>query len=237
MTDFLANPIWHSLSTQHSHLAVGDGLAKRYPEDIGPLAGFAEQSRESWDSLAGLISPGGYVVVFLNEEPVAPTDLKIVMQFPLCQMVCERGSFPDAGGDGIEELSEADVPGMVALAQLTEPGPFRERTIGLGGYRGIRDAGNLVSMAGQRTAVPGYREVSAVCTHPDYRGRGYAAALVKAVSGGIVGLGEVPVSSREAGQRGCGRRVRTARIPDYADVLLCCRGARRDRSGSTLKRP
>lgn len=156
MTDFLANPIWHSLSTQHSHLAVGDGFAKRYPEEIGPLAGFAEQSRESWDSLAGLISPGGYVVVFLNEEPAPPADLKVVMEFPLCQMVCEQASFAELNGVGIEELHEADVPNMVALAQLTEPGPFRERTIGLGGYRGIRDAGNLVSMAGQRTAVPGF---------------------------------------------------------------------------------
>lgn len=192
MTDLLANPIWHSLSTRHSHLAVGDGLAKRYPEEIGPLAGFAEQSEEGWDALGRLISPGGYVVVFLNEEPVLPADLKSVTEFPLDQMVCERPSFANVDSVGIEPLGEADVPSMVALAQLTEPGPFREGTIGLGGYRGIRDGSALVSMGGQRTTVPGYREVSAVCTHPNYRGRGYAAALVKAVSCGIGELGEFP---------------------------------------------
>ena len=192
MTDLLANPIWHSLSTQHSHLAEGDGFAKRYPEDIGPLAGIPEQSPESWDDVGRLIAPGGYVVLFLNEEPEPPADLKIVMRFALDQMVCERSSFSDVPDAAIEPLHESDVPSMAALAELTEPGPFRERTIGLGGYRGIRDGSSLVGMAGQRTAVPGYREVSAVCTHPDYRGRGYAAALVTAVSGGIAALGEVP---------------------------------------------
>ncbi len=192
MTDLLANPIWHSLSTRHSHLAEGDGFAKRYPEDIGPLAGIPEQSPESWDAVGRLISAGGYVVLFLNEEPEPPADLKIVMRFALDQMVCEWSPFSDVPDAAIEPLHESDVPDMVALAQLTEPGPFREGTIGLGGYRGIRDGSTLVSMGGQRTAVPGYREVSAVCTHPDYRGRGYAAALVKAVSGGIAGLGEAP---------------------------------------------
>jgi predicted GNAT family acetyltransferase len=84
------------------------------------------------------------------------------------------------------------VPEMLALAALTEPGPFRQRTIRFGGYVGIRDGGRLVAMAGRRIAVPGYREVSAVCTHPSYRGRGYAAALVCAVSEGITKLGEIP---------------------------------------------
>lgn len=88
----------------------------------------------------------------------------------------------------VEDLAEADVPEMLALTALTEPGPFRDR-ICLGGYCGIRDQRPLVAMAGRRTAVPGYREVSAVCTQPSYRGRGYGAALVCAVSDGIMRLG------------------------------------------------
>jgi len=92
----------------------------------------------------------------------------------------------------VEDLGKADVPEMLALTTLTEPGPFGDRTILLGGYRGIRDHGRLVAMAGRRTTIPGYREVSAVCTHPSYRGRGYGAALVCAVSGSIIRLGELP---------------------------------------------
>src|SRR5215469_11846274 len=107
MTDPLANPIWHSLLTEHSRIAAGDGLAKRYPEEFGPLAGFAEQSKEGWGALGSLISPGGYVVVFLNEEPMPPSDLKIVTEFPLDQMVCERPSFTENGDVEIEALREA----------------------------------------------------------------------------------------------------------------------------------
>ena len=192
MTDPLANPIWHSLSTCHSELAEGNLLAKRYPEDIGPLSGISEQSTESWVALKALILPGEHAALFLNEPANPLAGLTLAMQFPIEQMLCESSRFPSSADVKVEDLGERDVPEMVALADLTEPGPFRHRTIQLGGYRGIRDGDRLVAMAGQRTAIPGYREVSAVCTHPSYRGRGYAAALVCAVSNGIATLGEVP---------------------------------------------
>jgi len=92
------------------------------------------------------------------------------------QMVCTTRPEVIPCGYAIEELKPDDVPEMLALAELTEPGPFRQRTIEFGGYMGIRDAGRLVAMAGQRLSLTGFTEVSAVCTHPEYRGRGYANA-------------------------------------------------------------
>ena len=68
---------------------------------------------------------------------------------------------------------------MVELATLTRPGPFGLRTIEFGHYYGIFDDGRLVAMAGQRLHVEQYTEISAVCTHPDYLGRGFAAALIR----------------------------------------------------------
>jgi GNAT superfamily N-acetyltransferase len=187
----LANPIWHSLLTEHSHFAQGSELAKRYLDDIGPLSGIREQSEEAWCAVAELFSPGELAVLFLNEKPKVPGKLDLVRTFPIEQMLCDSPRIYRADVR-IEQLHPADAPEMVALAELTEPGPFRKRTIELGGYCGIRDQDNLVAMAGQRTATPGCREVSAVCTHPNYRGRGYAAALVYAVCQGITGLGEIP---------------------------------------------
>jgi predicted GNAT family acetyltransferase len=70
---------------------------------------------------------------------------------------------------------------MLELAKLTEPGPFRERTIELGGFFGIFEDQRLLAMAGQRMRVPGFVEVSAVCTHPDARGRGYAGIVMRNV--------------------------------------------------------
>ena len=99
---------------------------------------------------------------------------------------------PPAGSAVLRHLTPADVPAMVELAELTEPGPFRTRTPELGEFFGIFEGGRLLSMAGQRTRVPGFIEVSAVCTHPDARGRGYARAAMLQVMADIVGRGATP---------------------------------------------
>jgi predicted GNAT family acetyltransferase len=89
-------------------------------------------------------------------------------------------------------MTSEDFPEMVTLASLTEPGPFRDHTANLGGFVGIRVDGRLAAMAGQRLAPTGFAEVSAVCTHPDFRGRGYAQALVAAVTRNIHAEGRMP---------------------------------------------
>jgi predicted GNAT family acetyltransferase len=81
---------------------------------------------------------------------------------------------------------------MVALTALTDPGPFRTRTIECGRYLGVRRGGELIAMAGERQRLPGYVEISAVCTHPEYRGQGLAGRLVRAVSLGIEATGDRP---------------------------------------------
>jgi predicted GNAT family acetyltransferase len=82
---------------------------------------------------------------------------------------------------------------MLALVEMTEPGPFRRRTIELGDYFGIFADGRLVAMAGERLQTPEYTEVSAVCTHPDVRGRGLASALTHHVATGILHRGQTPI--------------------------------------------
>ncbi|WP_040847868.1 GNAT family N-acetyltransferase, partial [Nitrospirillum viridazoti] len=90
-------------------------------------------------------------------------------------------------------LTAADVPDMVDLAKRTEPGPFLDGTIRMGAYYGLRSPdGRLMAMTGQRMRLPGLREVSAVCTDPDFRGRGLALALVSAVAAGITAESETP---------------------------------------------
>ena len=93
----------------------------------------------------------------------------------------------------IERLAIADVPEMRKLAEATEPGPFRNRTIELGGYRGIRVDGRLASMTGQRCGLTDFTEVSAVCTWPEFRGRGYAQALVATVANGVFEQNKTPI--------------------------------------------
>lgn len=107
------------------------------------------------------------------------------------QMTCE--AHPSAQPVPALPLSHADVPEMLALTAATEPGPFLPRTIELGKYFGIRsDDGRLAAMAGERLRLPGFTEISAVCTHPDFRGRGYAKGLVAMLAAKIMAEGKTP---------------------------------------------
>jgi ribosomal protein S18 acetylase RimI-like enzyme len=177
----LDNPAWSALTTHQAHLAQGGGFARRYPDDVAPIAALGSQEDAAFEELLGLVPPGDWISLPGTLEGVAPKlprALTITLEKHLVQMICESG--PDLPARGIElrVLAEADIPEMLALTALTHPGPFRSHTYTLGTYLGIRVDGRLAAMAGQRMHLPGHREISAVCTHPDFRGRGYARTLV-----------------------------------------------------------
>ena len=201
----LDNPIWHSLTTGHAHLALERGLARRYPSEIGPLSGLVTPTAEAFADLAAVIPEGDLAVLFLPEETVIPPDWQLLRDGTLVQMICRTS--PDSPGISAEilPLQTADFPEMAALAALTEPGPFRANTASLGGFLGIRVDGRLAAMAGQRLAPTGFAEISAVCTHPDFRGRGYAQALVAAVAREIHQSGRIPFLTSFAANSGAVR--------------------------------
>lgn len=192
----LDNPIWSSLNTSHAHLALGahtgHGLARRYPSEIGPLSAFLAQTPEAYADLATLIPEGDLAVLFLNEMPAPPPGWQLLRDGPLVQMICLQPPAPSTLDAQIIRLEPEDFSEMVELATLTEPGPFREQTATLGGFIGIRVDGRLAAMAGQRLSPTDFAEVSGVCTHPDFRGRGYAQALVTQVSRNIHADGRIP---------------------------------------------
>jgi predicted GNAT family acetyltransferase len=119
-----------------------------------------------------------------------------VLTFPGLQMVCEDNhASADIAEDPSHMISELDVrdsPEMVELAAMTKPGPFGTRTHELGTYLGIRQEGKLVAMAGERLKVPGFTEVSAVCTHPEHAGKGYARVLMLEIMRRIRKHHEIP---------------------------------------------
>jgi len=192
----LDNPIWNSLASCHAHFAlgalVGRGLARRYPSDIGPLSAIREITPEAYADLAAIVPEGDVAVLFLENSPEVPAGWELLRDGALVQMVCPTVPDRPSLAEAILPMSSADFPEMVTLASLTEPGPFRAHTANLGGFVGIRVDGRLAAMAGQRLAPTGFAEVSAVCTHPDFRGRGYAQALVAAVTRNIYADGRMP---------------------------------------------
>jgi len=193
----LDNPIWEALTTSQAHLAKTGKLARRFPNDVTSLGGFAEPVQDAYDSLAAILDDVNATGLVFGSPQHPPAGWTVILGTPLLQMIHENGKMAAAStlqsAPGvILELTPADVPEMLALAQLTKPGPFGLRTRELGTYLGIRHEGRLVAMAGERLRVPGFTEISAVCTHPDHLGRGYAAALMAALMERIQRQGEVP---------------------------------------------
>ena len=186
----LDNPIWHALSTEQSALAQGNRLAKRFPIDVAPFGGLIDQSAAAYDALEEIL-PGAVTALALDAEPVLPRNWEMLQSGEMYQMIYEAPAYAD-DKPIFRELTEADVPEMLALTKLTEPGPFLPRTIELGAYLGVFDAGSLVAMAGERLHLTGFTEISAVCTHPQHRGRGYGNALLSALIARIMRRGETP---------------------------------------------
>lgn len=187
----LDSPIWAALSTRQAHLCGADALARRFDEAIGPFAAAANASAVAVTALANLALADDDMSLLERAPPAPPPGVTLKLSAAGVQMIA--ASFTQDGVTAaIEPLSEADAPDMLALATLTRPGPFRAKTHTLGRFIGIRDAGRLVAMAGERLQPDGFIEISGVCTHPDYRGRGYGAVLTRAVGDRILAEGQTP---------------------------------------------
>jgi ribosomal protein S18 acetylase RimI-like enzyme len=187
----LDNPVWHALTTAHAAWAQGDDFAKRYPSAVGPLAAIREPSSQAYNSLAQMHRSGDVAALVFRAPPETPPGFTVRHAVQLGQLACTApaASRPD---HEIELLRESDIPEMLSLTELTKPGPFGPRTAELGTYLGIRRSGRLLAMAGVRLRLAGYSEISAVCTHPEFRGRGYAKSLVSALILEICERGETP---------------------------------------------
>ena len=190
----LDNVIWQALTTRQVQFAQCFGRARRFVRDVTSLTAFAEESPEGYAALAGLVGAGGTAALFLDGEYKPQSGWELVGGAPLLEMVCENGNLQNRAevAPEIIPLGPQEAAEMVELATLTKPGPFGLRTHELGKYVGIRCEGKLVAMAGERLKVPGYTEVSAVCTHPEHVGKGYARALMTEVMRGIRERGEIP---------------------------------------------
>jgi predicted GNAT family acetyltransferase len=197
----LDNPAWHALTGPHAVHAQGSGLARRYDPDVSIFHAMADESEQAWRDVAEIASRAGYVALAAADTPSPPSGWEVVFSMPGRQMwLTERiavATLPPTDGEtgssvSLRPLTQDDVPELSALVALTEPGPWRPRTFELGGYVGIFHDETLVAAAGQRIHPPGHCEVSAVCTHPDARRRGYASILTAHVAGAIADRGETP---------------------------------------------
>jgi ribosomal protein S18 acetylase RimI-like enzyme len=186
----LDNPAMAALLGPQAHLAERHGVALRYPADVSPFIALPDQpGADAWADLAKLTSPAGIVATAGVAAEPGP-GWHVVMRIDGVQLVADQSVGAHAA-DAVS-LGPADVPEMLDLAARTRPGPFLPRTIEFGGYLGIRRDGVLAAMAGERLRPPGWTEISAVCTAPEFRGQGLATRLTLAVTAAIRNRGDTP---------------------------------------------
>jgi len=177
MKQLLDNITWHTLSGPHAKFSTGTEDARRYAQGFSPIVGFVSADQANFAALARFCEPGEH---FYCEgwSGAAPTGWQIDVETTMFKMLWEAevpatDEAPDAIALGPEHVAQA-----LELASLTRPGPFGPRTIELGEYFGCFDGQRLVAMAGERMHAGALREISGVCTHPDYQGRGHARRLM-----------------------------------------------------------
>lgn len=174
--DGLDNPIWASLTSRHTRLALGDEVCRRYPAEIAPFAGVASSSARATGRLLELFGEGERAGI-LNVHPCSLDGWNVLKSFEIAQYVWDRPGGEAQPDPEAVPLTAEHLDRMLELTALVYPAYFRKGTAELGDYFGIVRNGRLCAMAGVRMAFDGHQEISAVCTHPDFRGQGLASRL------------------------------------------------------------
>ena len=219
MTRLLDNITWHTLSGPQAHFSVGSGAVRRYARGYSAIAGFPQPQRPDFNALADFcgIDEQIYCLEWSGTAPegwrihVEKTALRMLWQGPAPQ----ADAFPDAVPLGPQHAARA-----LELAQLTNPGPFGSRTIELGDYFGWFEDGRLAAMAGERMRAGPYREVSGICTHPDFRGRGLARRLTLKLIRRQLQRGETPFLHVMADNTAARGLYRDMGFVDYCETTL-----------------
>jgi ribosomal protein S18 acetylase RimI-like enzyme len=191
MLELLDNIVWHTLNGAHAPFSAGSSTARRYAAGFTPIVGFADNERPDFAALGAHCPPGEHFYCGGWSGPV-PSGWQLHEDAAMVQMVWDAPPPQDPTGVDAVLLNAGHADAMVELVALTNPGPFGPRTFELGEYYGVLEGDRLVAMAGERMRADRLHEISAVCTHPDYRGRGLARALMEKLLRRQLQRGELP---------------------------------------------
>lgn len=178
MEHLLYNPVYNALRSADAHLGTGSASVKYFDNEVSPFVGFPTGYMNGFEELHQLL-PEGRKILYATPEPIhQPSGWEMMAAIAGLQFVFTGEILPALSPIVPVPLNCGNVAEMIDLARLTKPGPFSSRTIEFGHYHGIFEKGRLVAMTGQRLHPGDHAEISAVCTHPDHLGKGFAAALL-----------------------------------------------------------
>ncbi len=189
----LDNPIWNALTSVDAGKNIGSHGLAYLDKEIAPFMGMNTWDENSQREIIRHAPPGRSWFLLIKGDVKFIEELEMISSIPLYQCFCPSINKSIAEKDcRIIPLSTTNVDEMIALTTITRPGPFRKRTIEFGNYHGIFEDGKLVAMGGERLHLNGLTEISAICTHPNFQGRGYGAAIVRYLTDAVMQKNEIP---------------------------------------------
>lgn len=185
----LDNPVWHSLSESHRDFAMNYKNIKFYHPDYCPFGGFGIKEDNSGDIDAYSLLADSFFIV--GDKPVLSDQLVLKNELICAQMIVDSKIVVEPK-DTIIQLTEEHIDALYDLVNLVQPGYFKKKTALLGNYFGILENGQLVAVTGERMRMEDFVEISAVITHPEHTGKGYAKQLVAHAANAIFAQDNTP---------------------------------------------
>ena len=173
--DNLDNPAWHSLNETHRSFAIGDDEIKFYLPSICSFGGIHSKQPDLASFLKRHTELNSFFII--GDKPPTSPHLLIEKELVCCQMIC-REPIKMEFSQNIKRLNDSHEKELYELVNLVQPGYFEARTSLMGDYFGIFNADQLVAVSGERMKMFDFTEISAVVTHPDFTGKGFAKQLV-----------------------------------------------------------
>jgi len=185
----LDNPVWHSLNETHENYSINYNHLKCYHPDFCPFGGYENSNDISGeiDKYAKLIN--NFFIV--GNKPKFSKSLTLKNELVCLQMVMSHYIDLEIQED-IIKLNYNYEEDLFKLVNLVQPGYFKNKTIQLGDYYGIFRNRNLVAVAGERMKMNDFVEVSAIVTHPEHTGKGYAKQLIAYTVNKILNQNKIP---------------------------------------------
>ena len=185
----LDNPVWYSLAESHKKLALIYNKTHFYHPDYCAFGAFNEIPDNPKDLLAySKLVPSFFI---FGEKPNIPDGLKLKDEL-LCLQMIVRDNIAVPHKDEIVKLEDSHREALLGLVKIVYPEYFKSKTADLGNYYGIFKDNQLVAITGERMQMDAFTEVSAVITHPEHTGKGYAKQLVAHAANAIFEQNKIP---------------------------------------------
>jgi len=219
MNHDLDNIMWHSLCGPHAALSRGSGGARRYAPGFPAMLGFANPQQPDWEGVVDHCEVGE-ALYCEGWTGAAPVGWKVDFESTMLKMLWDGRTPDDVGAQDLVQLGPELARAALGLTELTRPGPFGLRSFELGDYFGCFDGSRLVAMAGERMRAGDLREISGVCTHPDFQGRGLARRLMLTLIGRQLRRGQTPCLHVLRSNLGARRLYASLGFRDYRETVV-----------------